>query len=125
MTLDELVASLKYDSDGLVPAVVQDSSNGEVLMVGYMNAEAVKRTLTSGRTCFWSRSRQQYWVKGETSGNTQEVRSVCIDCDKDCLLIKVEQKGAACHEGYRTCFFREVDGEAGVRVIKDKLSGAY
>ena len=77
-------------------------------MVGYMNREAVRKTLESGRVCFWSRSRQEYWIKGETSGHTQTVRTVAFDCDTDALLIKVEQKGGACHTGYRSCFFREV-----------------
>lgn len=117
---DEFLDGLKYDSNGLVAAVVQDHQNGEVLMVGYMNREAVRRTLSSGRTCFWSRSRQEFWVKGATSGNTQAVKSVRVDCDKDCLLVKVEQKGAACHEGYRSCFFREVDCEGVEQVIAEK-----
>lgn len=125
MSLDAFLDSLKYDRDGLVPAVVQDCDNGDVLMVGYMNREAVRRTLTSGRTCFWSRSRQQYWVKGETSGNVQEVKSVRVDCDKDCLLVKVNQRGAACHEGYRSCFFREVDSEGTERIIMNPLTERY
>ena len=121
---DDFLDSLKYDSNGLVPAVVQDDESGEVLMVGYMNREAVRRTLTTGRTCFWSRSRQEFWVKGETSGHIQEVKSVRVDCDKDCLLVKVEQTGAACHTGYRSCFFREVDGEGIERVIGEKIPDA-
>ncbi len=125
MKLDEFVDSLKYDENGLIPAVVQDADNGDVLMVAYMNKESVKRTLTSGRTCFWSRSRQKFWIKGETSGNTQNVQNVYIDCDKDCLLVKVQQKGAACHEGYRSCFFREVDTEGSESVIAEKLMEAY
>jgi phosphoribosyl-AMP cyclohydrolase len=123
--MDKFLDSLKYDSDGLVPAVVQDCENGDVLMVGYMNREALRRTLTSGRTCFWSRSRQKYWVKGETSGNIQSVRGVYIDCDKDCILVKVDQKGAACHEGYRSCFFREVDAEGSEKVVGEKLMEGY
>lgn len=125
MSLDEFVDGLKYDSNGLITAVVQDAEKGEVLMVGYMNGEAVKRTLTSGRTCFWSRSRQKYWVKGETSGNTQNVKAVYVDCDKDCLLVKVEQKGAACHEGYRQCFFRQVDADGNENVVAEKLMESY
>ena len=121
---DDFLDSLKYDSNGLVPAVVQDDESGEVLMVGYMNREAVRRTLATGRTCFWSRSRQEFWVKGETSGHIQEVKSVRVDCDKDCLLVKVEQTGAACHTGYRSCFFREVDGEGIERVIGEKIPDA-
>ncbi len=100
--------TLKYDSQGLIPAVIQDHANGQVLMVGYMNREAVDRTIDSGRATFWSRSRGKYWVKGETSGHIQVVREVRVDCDLDCLLVLVEQVGPACHEGYRSCFFRKV-----------------
>jgi phosphoribosyl-AMP cyclohydrolase len=104
-TLDPAIAErLKRDGDGLVPAVVQQHDTGEVLMLGWMDDEALHRTLTSGRTTFWSRSRQEYWVKGETSGHTQHVREVRLDCDGDTLLVKVEQVGPACHTGARTCF---------------------
>lgn len=123
--LDDFLNSLKYDDNGLITAVVQDYANGDVLMVAYMNREAVARTLTSGRTCFWSRSRRKYWVKGETSGNIQVVKAVYVDCDKDCLVVKVDQTGAACHEGYRTCFFREVDSNGNETVIRERLSEAY
>ena len=123
--MDQFLGSLKYDDKGLVTAVVQDYDNGEVLMVGYMNREAVRRTLTSGTTCFWSRSRQTYWVKGETSGNSQTVRGVYVDCDKDCLLVKVDQTGAACHVGYRSCFYRELDSDGGEKVVGEKLSESY
>ena len=104
---------LKFDANGLLPAVIQDVTNNEVLMVGYMNGEAVERTITTGRVTFWSRSRQKYWVKGETSGHIQTVKGIYVDCDQDCLLVQVEQVGAACHEGYRSCFFRRLseDGE--------------
>ena len=97
-------SSLKYDSHGLIPAIIQDVANQDVLMLGYMNAEAVRRTLSEGRVTFWSRSRQEYWRKGDTSGHAQFVRSVHHDCDADTLLIGVEQIGAACHTGSRTCF---------------------
>ena len=97
-------SSLKYDSQGLIPAIIQDVANKDVLMLGYMNAEAVRRTLSEGRVTFWSRSRQEYWRKGDTSGHAQFVRSVHHDCDADTLLIGVEQIGAACHTGSRTCF---------------------
>ena len=125
MNIDTFLDSLKYDSDGLVPGVVQDNETGDVLMVAYMNRESVRRTLTSGRTCFWSRSRQKYWVKGETSGNVQAVKSVYVDCDKDCFVIKVEQTGAACHEGYRSCFFRQVDKNGQEKIIAERLSESY
>lgn len=104
-TLDPQIAELlKRDDAGLVTAVIQQHDSGEVLMVGWMDDEALRRTLTSGRTTFWSRSRKQYWVKGETSGNRQWVREVRLDCDGDTLLVKVEQEGPACHTGSRTCF---------------------
>jgi phosphoribosyl-AMP cyclohydrolase len=104
-SLDPAVAArLKRDADGLLPAVVQDADSRDVLMVGWMDDEALHRTLTSGRSTFWSRSRQDYWVKGETSGNIQTVREVRLDCDGDTLLVVVDQTGPACHTGDRTCF---------------------
>lgn len=106
--LDATLDGIKYDANGLVPAVVQDSKDGAVLMVAYMNRESLRRTLTEGVTCFWSRSRKEFWVKGATSGNTQKVLRVAADCDKDCLLVVVEQKGVACHTGSRSCFFNEM-----------------
>lgn len=104
----DLAARLKRDPDGLVTAVVQQEGTGEVLMVGWMDDEALHRTLTTGRTTFWSRSRHAYWVKGESSGNRQWVRQVRLDCDGDTLLIVVEQEGPACHTGTRTCFDGDV-----------------
>jgi phosphoribosyl-AMP cyclohydrolase len=95
---------LKRDAAGLVAAVVQQYDSGEVLMVGWMDDEALHRTLTTGRATYWSRSRQEYWVKGETSGHVQHVKSVALDCDGDALLVKVDQVGSACHTGDRTCF---------------------
>ncbi|MDK2855938.1 MAG: phosphoribosyl-AMP cyclohydrolase / phosphoribosyl-ATP pyrophosphohydrolase [Bacillota bacterium] len=111
--MDEGV-KIKWDERGLVPAVVQDAATGQVLMLAYMNREALQRTLESGRTWFYSRSRGELWPKGETSGNRQEVREVALDCDGDAILVKVEQKGAACHTGERSCFFRRLRGEAGL-----------
>lgn len=103
--LDPAIADqLKRDADGLVAAVIQQYDSGEVLMVGWMDDEALHRTLTTGRTTFWSRSRQSYWVKGETSGNRQWVHEVRLDCDGDTLLVRVDQEGPACHTGTRTCF---------------------
>ena len=103
--LDPAIASrLKRDGHGLVPAVVQQHDTGEVLMLGWMDDEALHRTLTTGRATYWSRSRQEYWVKGETSGHRQHVRSVRLDCDGDTLLLAVDQEGPACHTGDRTCF---------------------
>ena len=104
-SLDPAVAArLKRDASGLVTAVVQDAASRDVLMVGWMDDEALHRTLTTGRGTFWSRSRQDYWVKGETSGNIQEVREVRLDCDGDTVLVVVDQHGPACHTGTRTCF---------------------
>jgi phosphoribosyl-AMP cyclohydrolase len=104
-SLDPTIAArLKRDAQGLVPAVVQQHDTGEVLMLGWMDDEALHRTLTTGRTTFWSRSRSEYWVKGETSGHRQWVKEVRLDCDGDTLLVRVDQEGAACHTGDRTCF---------------------
>ena len=100
----EIAARLKRDDSGLVAAVVQQYDTGEVLMVGWMDDEALRRTLTSGRVTFWSRSRNEYWRKGDTSGHAQYVKSVALDCDGDALLVRVEQIGAACHTGAHTCF---------------------
>lgn len=97
---------LKYDEKGLIPAVIQDWKSGDVLMVAYMNGESLKRTVESGFTWFWSRSRKKFWQKGGTSGNVQHVREIRYDCDMDTLLVKVEQTGPACHTGERSCFFR-------------------
>jgi len=97
---------LKFDEKGLIPAVVQEWKTGEVLMVAYMNQESLKRTVETGLTWYWSRSRQKFWQKGETSGNIQRVKEILYDCDMDTLLIKVEQTGPACHTGKRCCFFR-------------------
>ena len=99
---------LKFDANGLIPAIVQDAENMEVLMMAYMNIDSLKATLKVGKTCFWSRSRQQYWVKGETSGHFQFVKSIAYDCDCDTLLIKVRQVGFACHTMKRSCFYRKI-----------------
>ena len=107
--LDQKIASrLKRDANGLVPAIAQQYDTGEVLMVGWMDDEALHRTLTTGRCTYWSRSRQEYWVKGDTSGHQQWVKSVALDCDGDTVLVKVDQVGAACHTGDRTCFDADV-----------------
>jgi phosphoribosyl-ATP pyrophosphohydrolase/phosphoribosyl-AMP cyclohydrolase len=102
----DFVDQLKFDSKGLIPAIIQDSETKEVLMIAYMNRESVQKTLETGRTCFYSRSRQKLWVKGETSGHFQEVQTIDFDCDQDALLIGVKQIGAACHTHYRSCFYR-------------------
>lgn len=97
--------------DGLVPCVVQDIENGQVLMLGYMNEESLQETLRSGLATYWSRSRQELWKKGETSGHYQHVKEIFVDCDEDTILLKVVQDGAACHTGHRTCFYRTLEGE--------------
>ena len=101
-------ATLTYNAQGLVPAIAQDAASGDVLMMAWMNAEAVARTLETGRVTYWSRSRQSFWIKGETSGHEQELVSLRVDCDRDCLLMQVNQTGPACHTGRRTCFYTEV-----------------
>lgn len=102
--------NLKYEN-GLIHAIVQDHRNGEVLMLAHMNEEALKMTLETGIAHYWSRSRSKIWRKGETSGNEQIVKDILIDCDGDALLLKVEQIGGACHMGYRSCFYRKIDGK--------------
>jgi phosphoribosyl-AMP cyclohydrolase len=107
--LDSAIAHrLKRSADGLVPAVVQQHDTGEVLMLGWMDDRALHLTLTTGRATYWSRSRQEYWVKGETSGHRQWVHEVRLDCDGDTLLVRVDQEGPACHTGARTCFDRDL-----------------
>lgn len=109
------IDGLKFNDDGLIPAIIQEEGTGRVLMMAWMNADSIRDTIETGKTHFWSRSRQKYWMKGESSGNTQQVKDVAYDCDGDTLLIQVEQIGAACHEGYKSCFFRSVqDGEGEV-----------
>ncbi len=105
---------LKFDDRGLIPAVVQDAATGEVLMVAWMNAESLRLTQETGETHFWSRSRQELWHKGATSGNTQRVREIWVDCDADTLLVKVDPAGPACHTGQRSCFFRRLGSSAEV-----------
>ncbi|HNQ50745.1 MAG TPA: phosphoribosyl-AMP cyclohydrolase [Candidatus Omnitrophota bacterium] len=100
--------TLKFDDKGLIPAIIQDYRSNEVLMIAYMNLESVRRTLKGKKTCFWSRSRKEYWVKGMTSGHFQFVKSIAYDCDQDALLIKVRQVGVACHTGNRSCFYRRI-----------------
>lgn len=106
----ETVTALHFDVNGLIPAIVQDAESGEVLMMAWMNAEALRRTLESGETWFWSRSRGALWHKGETSGNVQKVVEVRADCDEDVLLVRVRPAGPACHTGHRSCFYRALSG---------------
>ena len=118
---DNLFSLLKTDRDGLVPAVIVDHETGQVLMVGYMNQEALRQTLEKGTTVFWSRSRQKLWAKGERSGHVQKVKRILTDCDADTLVIGVEQVGAACHDGYRSCFYREVGRDGELTVIAERI----
>jgi phosphoribosyl-AMP cyclohydrolase len=112
-----LLSILKWDPEGLVPAIVQDAESGEVLMMAWMNGLAMARTLETGQTHFFSRSRKTLWHKGGTSGHVQLVESIHVDCDADVLLIKVRQQGGACHQGYRSCFFRRVDESHGLEIV--------
>lgn len=111
---------LKYDANGLIPAIIQDHANGEVLMMAWMNRESLQRTVDTGLCTYWSRSRQKFWVKGETSGHVQHVKNIAVDCDQDVLLIQVEQTGAACHENYRSCFYRDLKPE-GLAVNSERI----
>ena len=103
----------RFNADGLVAAIAQDANTNEVLMLAWMNAEALTATIETGRATYWSRSRQKLWVKGETSGNTQKIVDILIDCDQDAVLLKVEQSGGACHTGRNSCFYRDVVREGG------------
>lgn len=113
--------TLNYNDAGLIPAIAQDASSGEVLMMAWMNAESVQRTLDSGEVTYWSRSRQEFWVKGATSGNTQQLVDFKIDCDRDCLLVEVNQSGPACHTGRRTCFYTSVQNGKEVEISSPML----
>lgn len=115
--MQDFLDAVKYDANGLVTAIAQDSATGDILMVAYMNADTLRQTLDTKTMTYWSRSRQEVWVKGQSSGNTQTVEAVRIDCDGDALVFSVDQHGgAACHTGHRTCFFRHVDFESGALV---------
>jgi len=110
-------ASLTYDERGLIPAIAQDHLTGEVLMLAWMNGDAVRRTLESGRVTYWSRSRQEFWVKGATSGHVQRLVEMRLDCDRDCLLLRVDQTGPACHTQRRSCFFTAVTSGEEVEIL--------
>lgn len=112
-----LLSLLKWNSEGLVPAIVQDAESGQVLMMAWMNTAALSLTLETGQTHYYSRSRKSLWHKGGTSGHVQLVESIRVDCDADVLLIRVSQKGGACHEGFRSCFFRRVDEAHGLEIV--------
>lgn len=120
--LDEFIQNLKFNADGLIPAIAQQHDTGEVLMMAYMNDKSIRETLIEGQVCYWSRSRQTYWRKGESSGHRQKLVSMRVDCDGDTLLLLVDQKGPACHTNRRNCFFFEA-GSEGFKVINDVDSG--
>ena len=117
-------SQLKWTADGLVPAIVQDSETGDVLMLAWMDKPAIRRTMATGQTHFYSRSRQASWHKGATSGHVQLVESIRLDCDGDVLLIRARQVGGACHEGYRSCFFRQVQNDGSLTVIAEPVFDA-
>ena len=126
MTLDAGIASrLKRDANGLFTAVAQERGTGKVLMVAWMDDLALARTLETRKATYWSRSRQEFWVKGASSGNFQYVSEMLVDCDADCLLLKVEQIGAACHTGCRSCFFRAVTDEGDLSTIAEPIMDSY
>jgi phosphoribosyl-AMP cyclohydrolase len=111
---------LKFDANGLIPTIVQEQSTGRVMMMAWMNRASLEKTIATGKTHFWSRSRQKFWMKGEESGHTQTVRDIAFDCDGDTLLIQVDQTGPACHEGYKSCFFRSVNSD-GFKITEPQL----
>ncbi len=118
--MSKFVKGLKFDENGLIPAVIQDARNNEVLMVAYMNDEAAEKTLKTKKAHFYSRSRKKLWLKGESSGHVQKVKEIRFDCDADCLLVKVDQVGGACHTGYRSCFYRKLKDNKGKVCISGK-----
>ncbi len=119
-SLDDALSELKFNSDGLIPAIAQQHDTGEVLMMAWMNRAAIEETLQTSQVCYWSRSRNRYWRKGESSGNQQKLVSMSTDCDGDTLLIKVEQLGAACHTGRRDCFYNEIKSD-GLTITSDPI----
>ena len=118
--MSDVAGALQFDAEGLIPAIAQQHDTGQVLMLAWMNREAVEETLATGRVCYWSRSRRRLWSKGETSGQWQRLVEMRLDCDNDALLLKVDQQGVACHTGRRTCFFHRVE-DGGVEVAEPVL----
>jgi phosphoribosyl-AMP cyclohydrolase len=116
-----LLDQVKFDDKGLVTAVAQDAETGEVLMLAFMNRESLEMTLQRRVACYWSRSRSKLWVKGETSGHLQYIKEITIDCDMDAVVMKIEQKGGACHTGYRGCFYRRVEEDGSLTVTGEKV----
>jgi len=117
-----ILQTIRFNSDGLVPAVIQDADDNKVLMVAYMNKEALLRTIETKRTWFYSRSRKKLWMKGEISKNIQIVKEIYFDCDADCILVKVKQVGgASCHTGYRSCFYRKIISKNKIKIVEKKI----
>jgi phosphoribosyl-AMP cyclohydrolase len=112
---------VKFGADGLIPAVVQDAQDGQVLMVGFMNRDALEKTLAEGKVCFWSRSRGKFWLKGESSGNFLLVKEVLVNCYVDSLLVKAEPVGPTCHNGYQSCYYRKIEEDGSLKVIAPQL----
>ena len=119
--LEETIGALKYDADGLIPAVIVDADTKAVLMLAYMNRTSLLETIRTGKTHFWSRSRRKYWMKGEQSGHTQDVKAVYADCDGDAVMVEVLQHVAACHTGYYSCFYRRLDDEGVWQAVGEKV----
>jgi phosphoribosyl-AMP cyclohydrolase len=119
--IQSFLDAVKFDKDGLVPAIAQDAETGKILMLAYMNRESLQITLEERKMCYWSRSRKELWRKGATSGNTQDVKEILIDCDSDALVFKIMQKGGACHTGYESCFFRKVEDDLSFAIV-DKMT---
>lgn len=113
-------ASLTYNDAGLIPAIAQDHATGEVLMMAWMNAQSLQQTLATGRVTYWSRSRQAFWTKGDTSGHVQQLKELRVDCDRDCLLMQVDQTGPACHTNRRSCFYTVIDAD-GEKIVADPM----
>ena len=117
----DFLEKLRFNAEGLIPAIVQDRKTGQVLMMAWMNRESLLKTMETQRTYFWSRSRKTFWMKGESSGHIQKVERIALDCDGDTLLVQVEQMGAACHEGYKSCFFTDITDEGETRINAERL----
>ncbi len=124
MATDEVLETISFDSNGLVPAIAQQHDSGEILMMAWMNAESIRETLETGRVCYWSRSRQSLWRKGESSGQIQSLQELRVDCDGDTLLLQVDQTGVACHTGRRSCFFRAVRNDEVVTIAEQLVDPA-
>ena len=124
MATDEVLETISFDSNGLVPAIAQQHDSGEILMMAWMNAESICETLETGRVCYWSRSRQSLWRKGESSGQIQSLQELRVDCDGDTLLLQVDQTGVACHTGRRSCFYRAVRNDEVVTIAEQLVDPA-